>query len=207
MELQELYGVSRITVRQALLALEQEDLIIRIRGKGTIVAQKKKIKETLSRIKSFTNEMLDHGMTPGSCGVKVEQVAAGKELAEIFSCPETEKMIHLTRIRTGNDKPIGLFETWLHVAVDLPLSADAYRNSLYDLLKEKGADAPWAVEDQFEAVLADRTICEALGIPGGTPVMKRTRTGFDRKMNVQEYTVGYYDSRNYNYVIYLENNG
>ena len=93
----------------------------------------------------------------------------------------------------------------MSVDVKLPLNSDAYKGSLYALLEQSGVSAPWAVEDQFEAVLADEAVCKALEIPKGSPVMKRIRTGFARKMNVQEYTIGYYDSRNYNYIIYLEN--
>ncbi len=205
MELQERYGVSRITVRQAILALEQEGAVIRIRGKGTIVSHKPKFKETLSRIRSFTNEMLDHGMVPGSREVNVELVPAGKELAEIFSCSETEELYHITRVRTGDGKPIVRLETWLSLNVRLPLDAKAYEGSVYALLEQSGSAAPWAVEDQFEAVIADETVCKALDLPKGAPVMKRTRTGFDRKMNAQEYTIGYYDSQNYNYIVFLQN--
>ena len=203
LELQEQYGVSRITVRQAVLALEQEGLVLRIRGKGTIVTEKPKFKETLNQIKSFTNEMLDRGVTPGSRNVTVELVPAGKDLANIFSCAETKELYHIRRVRTGNGEPIVLFETWLSSGVHLPLEKDAYEGSVYALLEKSGAAAPFAVEDQFEAVIADGAVYKALSLPNGSPVMKRVRIGFDRKMNAQEYTIGYYKN-NYHYIVYLQ---
>ncbi len=207
MELQEQYGVSRITVRQAVLALEQEGLLLRIRGKGTIVTGKPIFKENLNQIKSFTDEMLDRGMTPGSQNVTIELVPAGPELAAVFSCEETKEIYHLSRVRTGNGKPLVLFETWLCLSVPIPLDSEAYRESVYALLKKSGAESPVSVEDQFEAVIADETVRKALSLSKGAPVMKRIRKGTNRKGSVQEYTIGYYDSRNYSYVIHLENHG
>lgn len=66
MEIQEMYDVSRITARQAILELEQEGMVKRGRGKGTFVTYRPKIKEELSHIRSFTDEMTALGRKPGT---------------------------------------------------------------------------------------------------------------------------------------------
>ncbi|MGN0479727.1 MAG: GntR family transcriptional regulator [Hominenteromicrobium sp.] len=201
-ELQELYGVSRITVRQAIQVLEQEGLVIRARGKGTVVARQQKIKELLSRIRSFTEEMRDRGMTPGTKFAQVMRVQADEKLADIFSCPVGETLYRVRRVRTANGRAIVLFDTYLSGRHEIPLENERYFGSLYELLEQQGLSAPVGIEEQFEAVTADETIAEALGIPVGAPVMKRVRTAFDQDLAVQEYTVSYYDAAQYTYVVY-----
>ena len=66
MEIQKMFGVSRITARQAILDLEKEGMVNRGRGRGTFVIWKPAIKETLSEVRSFTHEMELHGRVPGT---------------------------------------------------------------------------------------------------------------------------------------------
>ena len=61
-EIQELYGVSRITARQAIQELEQDDMVKRARGKGTIVTFQPCIDEYLNTIRSFTDEMKERNL-------------------------------------------------------------------------------------------------------------------------------------------------
>ena len=56
-DLQDQYEVSRITARQAIQELEQENMVERARGKGTIVTYQPCIDEYLNTIRSFTDEM------------------------------------------------------------------------------------------------------------------------------------------------------
>ena len=55
------FGISRITIRQAMQLLASEGYVQGRPGKGTIVT-KKKIEEALTGIKSFSDEMREHGV-------------------------------------------------------------------------------------------------------------------------------------------------
>lgn len=201
-ELQEAYGVSRITVRQAIQALEQEGLVIRARGKGTVVAKQEKITELLTSIKSFTEEIRDRNMVPGTKFAQVSKVEADEKLADVFSCPVGAPLYRVKRVRTANGKAIVLFDTYLSVEGELPMDDRLYYDSLYGLLEQQGIPQPVGLEEQFEAMVADEAIGEALNIPVGAPVMKRVRTAFNEDLRVQEYTISYYDGAHYTYVIY-----
>ena len=50
------YGVSRITVRQAISSLEQEGYVERSRGRGTQVIWRKGIEEDVNQLISLTDE-------------------------------------------------------------------------------------------------------------------------------------------------------
>lgn len=202
LELQEQYGVSRITIRQALSALEQEGLVVRTRGKGTIVSRQPVIEEQLTSIKSFTEEMRERNMVPGTKSAHCERTEASEELADIFSCETGAPLYHVRRIRTANDRVIVLFDTYLSGKYELPLEDSRYGGSLYRLLEDCGVHPPVGIEERFEAITANRELSEALDISVGDPVMRRTRVALDSDLNVLEYTRSYYNAARYAYVVY-----
>ena len=59
------YGVSRVTVRKAMLDLVQEGLLVRKQGKGTFVADAR-LKRDLQHITSFSDACRGMGRTAGS---------------------------------------------------------------------------------------------------------------------------------------------
>ncbi len=202
LELQELYSVSRITVRQALQSLEQEGLVVRARGKGTMVSGREKIEEQLTCIRSFTEEMRERNMIPGTKLAEVDKIKADERLADIFSCGINETLYHIRRVRTADGKAMVLFDSYIFSRKELPLESERYNGSLYQLLEEQGIERPVGVEERFEAIAADEETGRALDIEPGAPIMKRTRFSFNKDLQVQEYTVSYYNGADYAYVVY-----
>lgn len=193
------YGVSRITVRQAVLELEQEGYVTRARGKGTVVSYQKKIEEFLTRIVSFTEEMEERGIVPGTRGAHMEQITAGPGLASVFGCPEGAPLFCLKRIRTGDGEPIVLFESYFPGRFPFPLDEGRYQGSVYALMRELGIPSPSRVTERFEAVPADEGQAKALGLAPGAPLLRRVRTSVSDRHGVLEYTVSHYRGDVYSY--------
>jgi GntR family transcriptional regulator len=78
--LMEQYGVSRITVRQVLDRLVKEGLIYRQRGRGSFVAAPT-LEQGLFRILSFTEDMRQRGLDPGTELIAQEVIPAPEEIA------------------------------------------------------------------------------------------------------------------------------
>ena len=140
--LQKKYDVSRITARQAIAQLEQDGLVERARGKGTRVKMQDRIEEDLLHIKSFTDEMRERGMEPGTSYAHMEIVNADRECAQIFQCEEGDEIYRLSRVRTANGEPIVYFVTYFSKDKKLPLDDQRYMGSMYELLKELNLPQP-----------------------------------------------------------------
>ena len=189
-QLQEIFHVSRITARQAIAQLESEGLVERARGKGTRVLFQNKIEEQLAGIKSFTNEMLERGIQPGTRWAHIELVKG-------------DPVYRLDRVRTGDDVPIVYFVSYFSRDRNLPLEDEKYTGSMYALLDELNIRKPVKTRENFKAITARKEEAEKLDIKKGDPLLIRERVSYDHEGNVLEYTISYYPGERYSYSIEL----
>lgn len=207
LELEKVYNVSRITVRQAILELEKEGYVSRARGKGTTVIYNDKINEFLYEIKSFTKEMTDRGLTPSTKSVNISKVKADKDIAKVFKIKEGDEVYLLHRVRCGDGEPIVVFHTYLSSKHDLPMDKESYMGSMYDVLGEAGIKRPVRVCETFEAILASEEVAKELEVEAGSPVFFRVRRSYDTNDDIVEFTFCYYRGDKYTYSIELDNRG
>jgi GntR family transcriptional regulator len=197
LELQKIYNVSRITVRQAINELVNEGYISRTRGKGSVVVANK-INEKLNKIMSFTEEMKIRGMHPSSKFANISIVKLRKTIANYLGVRQGDEAYKVERLKCVDDVPLVLFISYFKKNLNLPLDNSLYTGSLYELLKSKGIQVVKAKE-QFEAIIADKKVCKYLDVSGNVPVLKRTRISYDADNNILEYTICYYRADRYKY--------
>lgn len=198
---QEEYGVSRITIRQAIVDLENEGLVERKRGKGTSVIYQERIEEDLSRVMSFTNELLQRGMVPGCKKAHVEIIKSKQFLADLFGIKKGEELYCISRVRTADGQPVVLFKTYLINDHKMPMDDNEYNGSLYELMNKYGEETLTFNKEKIEATLATIELAEALEIKEKSAVLKRTRIGYNKDKKVIEYTLSFYPANRYSYII------
>ncbi|TYR78825.1 GntR family transcriptional regulator [Priestia megaterium] len=203
LELQKQYSLSRITVRQALNELVQEGYLNRQRGKGTIVLGEKLMNEQLVTIKSFTDEMNERGLTPGTLSVAIVLQKANQEVAKQLKISLGEEVYKITRVRTGDGVPIVVFKTYLPKTVCKDGNLFETTDSLYESLRERGIVIKKTL-DKYEAIIASTEISRLLEIDTGSPLLKRSRVSISNAGKVVEFTKAYYNASLYSYNIELQ---
>jgi GntR family transcriptional regulator len=201
-QLQELYGVSRVTIRQAISSLVNAGYLQCSRGIGTTVVFEK-IDENLNRVISFSEEMEQHGikMETSYCIISLQKT--NKIIASNLNIREGEESYKLIRVRCAKGTPMVYSTTYLKKNYILPLEPKVYMDSLYKLLDSEYGIKIVNGQDTFEATLSNQTIGGFLNIPTGSPIFKRTRKTFDQNNELVEYTICYYPGDKYKYTVEL----
>ena len=103
-ELIEKFGVSQVTVRQALNILEKEGLVVRKQGKGTFV-KPVKVEQNLVNLQSLSHIIKESGFKPEVAVTKMETVAIPDNLKQLFNSNFSE-CLYIERVHVVKNKPI-----------------------------------------------------------------------------------------------------
>src|SRR3954451_15576522 len=187
-ELAERLGVSRMTLRQALAALERDGLVTRSAGRngGTFLARGT-VERNLGRFTGVPAYLRSQGFTAGCRVVSARIAAADAETADNLEVLEGTPVCDILRVRLADGVPIslehaGLLADPLPGLLDRPLG-----DSISELLSsEYGVTLSRAVE-RIEAVLAGPDEAEALGIRVGAPLMSVRRVTYTAEGVPMEY--------------------
>jgi GntR family transcriptional regulator len=171
----ERFGVSRMTVRQAVDALVVDGLLEREQGRGTFVAPTKMDIEV--RLASFGEDMRRRGMEPSSKVLAAEEVAATPDIADALELLPGELVFSLHRVRYADSKPMAIEQTWVPSRLAPGLFDDGAPDSVYGELRRRGLEPDWG-EDTVAAAEIDAKDAELLGVLAGKAVLRLARRTF-----------------------------
>lgn len=202
LELQNRFRVSRGTVRKAFDELSRRSLIERRPGSGTFVAPQRMPRE-LPELTGFSEHIRSLGLAPGS--VELSRETLDRENGYAADFPPDTPLTKLTRLRTANDRPVGLHYLVVPTAlVERVHASDPHdRSTFYDRLKHAGVRVDVA-QEHLMARRPTRAEARHLGIGAGDAVLDVRRKTFDSNGSVVELVHAVYRGDRYDYVIWLE---
>ena len=201
--LSEKFGVSRMTVRQALNHLTSEGLLTRQRAKGTFVAPpRSQVSLMRDRLRSVTEEAAEQGRRLSSRVLAQELIPASAEIISFLQLEDPEPFIRIRRLRSIDEGPLSI-ETVCHPYRRFPelLTMDLTDRSIYEILMMKYQARPVEAVDTFIASTAVQEEAELLEIEEGDPVMRYQRTAWDAGGAPIEFTVAIYRADRHQFVI------
>jgi GntR family transcriptional regulator len=159
------WGVARMTLRHAMNDLVLEGLVERRHGSGTYVAP-----QPFARflgLTSFTQDMRDRGLVPGSRLVEYRAVPADETIAAQLDVPVGEQLVTFTRVRLGSGEPMALETVWIPTSFVPGLNRPDLEGSLYEVLARRYQIVAASASVTIEPVVPDDRTCDLLGIPAG----------------------------------------
>lgn len=198
------FGVSRITVRQALGDLQKEGLIFKIHGKGTYVSQPKAF-QNLGKLQGFGEAMASMGYETFSQVISYKIIPADKTISKKLALDKNEMVSEIRRVRYLNRAPISLDVSYLPKEIGERLNKEdlAYRDIFLILENDYGYSLGQA-ELQIEAMLADESLGRLINLEEGSPVLRIERLTFTTDNKPLDFEYLYYRGDAFQYRLSVE---
>lgn len=202
-ELAENYKVSRMTVRQAIIELVNEGILVRRKGIGTFVAPPK-LEQALSRLTSFTEDMAQRGMKAGAKVISFDEIVPEPTIRKTLALETGDKAYECVRLRLADDVPMALETTTLPVSLCPGLKRQDLENqSLYRLLAEHwGVRLDYATQS-IEPACASPHEASLLHVAQGMPLLLMHRITYNQDGRAIEHVKSLYRGDRYKFIIEL----
>jgi len=205
-ELADALKVSRMTLRAAIDELVDEGLLVRQRGRGTIVAHVRIHKQAqVIGFMSFTEEMRARGLQPSSRVLEFKSEIADAAVSAQLNLPLGAQVILLKRVRLANGEPMALERCYLpYERFSALLQSDLSKRSLYDILEKEFDTRPTLCQETVEAIALDAPEARDLDTKRGAPALLVTRVTRDARDRLIEAEQTLYRSDRYRMVFMRE---
>jgi GntR family transcriptional regulator len=197
-ELMEKYGVSRVTVRQAVDLLVRRGLAVRRQGKGTFISgptlthdlhELRGIYETLQATGlSLRTKLIDYSAQPPP--ERVRKLLGARK-----------RLMQLKRLYYVGERPLGLLVCWLPPGAERFSSADAECNTIYGLLRKMKLDVNRA--DLKIGGRAAGRLGRMLGCAAAAPLLELERVSYGAGDTPREITQFFVRSDHYHFTLSL----
>jgi GntR family transcriptional regulator len=192
-------GVSRNTLREALLGLWNDGLVTRRWGVGTFVRESSEpLAQSLTRVQPLRQMLKGTGHELSMRAVEIETVACPALAAVALSVPEGTDIWHISRTWAIDGRPAFVFQNWIMKTVNgHTLDPSVLKDAAIDLLEWLLKSAHCRVvrmEAELQAVGAEGSVAAQLDVPVGTHLIAANQVAFSDPGDIVIYSRNYYQT-------------
>jgi len=172
-ELSQMCGVNRNTLRQAIGELNAQGMLRKVKGLGTFVTASEPvaIKHKLNRISSFSQELNQAGIHEKTRLLEKGYEIPQAQVAENLMLNPEDQVIAIRRLRTGENLPLIYEETYLPVDLFEGILEMDLTGSMYKIFTEDFKIALARCEQTIRAVNLNKKMAALLGIKTNTAAL------------------------------------
>lgn len=186
------YGISRATVRQAVLDLVHNGYVVREKSKGTFVKEFNGNVGYKDRVKGFSAISSVGGTIPLTSKVLEQDVVIPvKSVREALHLKEGESAFYLRRTRFIDGEANTYTESWIPYKICKGIEEVNFTNHyLYQTLEEKYGVVPQYAIRTFDCVCANNEEqIQEMGIKKMTPLLQCVSQVYDKDDDPVEYCI------------------
>ena len=180
--LQTEFGVSRVTVRQALRQLVEQQILESIQGSGTYVKEDRHV-DTHSEVLIF------------------EVIPADDFLQQQLQITPQDRVWHVKRVRYRKQKPMALEETWMPLALFPDLTWQVMENSKYHFIEEVKKMVIDRSEQEIIPLMPTEEMSRLLNISQTKPILEKVSRGYLVDGRVFEYSRNAFNTDDYKFTL------
>jgi len=198
--LQETFNVSRVTVRQALKLLTEEQIVESIQGSGTYVKEER-VNYDIYQLTGFYEKLADRNVDTHSEVSIFEVLKADAKLAEKLNLSHDDKIWHVKRVRFIKQKPVNLEETWMPLAMFPDLTWEVMENSKYHYVEQIKKLVIDRSEQELVPIMPSEEAIAALSLDPTKPILEKVSRGFLKDGRVFEYSRNVFNTDDYKFTL------
>lgn len=189
-QLMETYGLTRLSIRSALAALEYEGLLKSVQGKGVFVAGAK-TKRDMDNLSGFRSTMQERGKTADTKVLIKSLRKAGPYYGHLMEIDPDENIWFVRRVDSVDGEPVALEEIYIPYR-QLPNfgEVDIKLFSIYDIYQWNGIQLSHG-QQTLQIVYLPPSLAKLIGIEPTQAVMKLSCTTRSKSGQVIEYARNY----------------
>jgi len=202
-EFSEMFGISRMTVRQAIQGLVGDGLVIKEHGRGMFVARRTIEKD--NELQGFSEDMIKLGFKPDSKTLEFIKIYATEKHSKQLEVEVGEPVYFIKRLRLADGMPMAI--EYVYVPAKYVENLEKYNLehcSLYEVMK---------TDYKIEMMYAQQSIMAKKLTKSDARLLLRKESGFglfvnrrvfDRQNRLIEYGETYYHPERYQFSLTVD---